>query len=189
MDEDRILNRIYDILESTPYNKALPNIYLLHGDLSDEEMNDVYNDPRVKAMVSLTKGEGYGKPLAEFATVGKPILVSGWSGHRDFLDEKNTCMVGGTLQKVHPSAVRPHVILPESSWFKPDDNQVIAGFREIFNNYDSWAKRAARQGNSLAVLKNVAAMGDVMDDLLAKAVPDFPEEVQLVLPKELIKDE
>ena len=55
--------------------KNIPSIYILHGDLSDEEMNSLYNHHKVKAMVSLTKGEGFGRPLLEFSVVGKPIVA------------------------------------------------------------------------------------------------------------------
>lgn len=187
MDQEAILNKIYDIVASVQYQQSLPNIYLLHGDLTDQEINDLYNDPRVKAMVSFTKGEGYGRPLAEFALTGKPILVSGWSGHRDFLNEKMTAMVGGTLQKVHPSAVQPHMILAEASWFKPDDNQVVSGYREVFNNYDFWCKQAEKQAKNLRVLKSIGAMGDELDTILEKALRDLPTEVELAIPAELRK--
>jgi glycosyltransferase involved in cell wall biosynthesis len=189
MDQEDIINRIHNICSMVQYKESLPNIYLLHGDLTDEELNGVYNDPRVKAMVSFTKGEGYGRPLAEFAMVGKPILVSGWSGHRDFLDEKHTAMVGGTLEKVHPSAVQPHMILAEASWFKPNDDQVIAGYREVYNNYENWLKKAEKQAKSLRVLKDMDAMGEEIEDLFGKYIPEFPTEVELNLPKELLADE
>lgn len=182
MDKEAILNRIYDIQATVQYTKKLPNIYLLHGDLSDAEMNSVYNDPRIKAMVSFTKGEGYGRPLAEFASIGKPIVVSGWSGHRDFLDEKYTIYVGGKLDKVHPSAVQPHMILPEASWFRPDDRQAAAGLLEAFNNYSSWSKKAEIQGRNLTFTKNLGAMGELLDAILEESMPDFPEEVNLVIP-------
>ena len=189
MDQESILNRIYEIIGSVQYKKSLPNIYLLHGDLSEQEMNDIYNDPRVKAMVLFTKGEGYGRPLAEFSVTGKPTLVSGWSGHRDFLDEKLTPMVGGTLQKVHPSAVQPRMILAEASWFRPDDNQVVAGFNEVFRNYDVWLKKAEKQGKKNSVTKDLETMKDDLDALLEQYLPQFPIEVELNLPKELIAHE
>lgn len=189
MDQEVIINKISDIVSSVQYQQSLPNIYLLHGDLTDEEMNDVYNDPRVKAMVSFTKGEGYGRPLAEFALTGKPILVSGWSGHRDFLNEKMTAMVGGTLEKVHPSAVQPHMILAEASWFKPNDNQAVAGYREVYGNYDYWNKQAEKQARTLRVTKSIGAMGDELDTILDSALKDFPTEVELALPEALRKVE
>jgi hypothetical protein len=64
------INQIRDLFG----NAKLPNVYLLHGDLTDEEMNLLYNHPKVKAMVSFTKAEGFGRPLLEFSTTGKPIL-------------------------------------------------------------------------------------------------------------------
>jgi hypothetical protein len=46
-------------------------VYLLHGEFTDEEMNSIYNHSKVKAMVSLTKGEGFGRPLLEFSLTQK----------------------------------------------------------------------------------------------------------------------
>lgn len=184
LDQKEILNRIYDIQESVQYTKSLPPIYLLHGDLSDDEMNELYNDHRVKAMVSFTKGEGFGRPLAEFAAIGKPILVSGWSGHRDFLDEKYTAYVGGIIEKVHPSAVQPGMILAEASWFKPDSNQVITGYQDVYRSYQNWSTKAVNQMREFRKKFSITAMGDKLDSILNKLNIESrcPTEVQIVTP-------
>ena len=52
IDRDDITKKIQQILE--PYGNKAPNIYLPHGDLTDEEMNSLYNHPKVKAMISFT---------------------------------------------------------------------------------------------------------------------------------------
>ena len=70
-------------------------------------------------MLMFTKGEGYGRPLAEFATTGKPILVSNWSGYKDFLPEENTVYLEGELKEVHQSA-QNKFLLKESKWFYVD---------------------------------------------------------------------
>ena len=62
VDREEILKKIKQIKKTVGSNN-LPNIYLLHGDFTDEEMNEIYNHSRVKAMISLTKGEGFGRPL------------------------------------------------------------------------------------------------------------------------------
>lgn len=103
VDREEILKRI-KMIRKTVNSKDLPNIYLLHGEFSDSEMNELYNHPKVKAMVNLTKGEGFGRPLLEFSLSKKPILTTNWSGHTDFLNPEFTTMLPGQLTQVHPSA-------------------------------------------------------------------------------------
>ena len=83
MDRREIMHRINLIKNMS--NGKLPNVYLLHGSFTNSEMNELYNHPKVKAMVSHTKGEGFGRPLLEFSLTNKPIICSGWSGQMDFL--------------------------------------------------------------------------------------------------------
>ena len=59
MSREDILNRIKQI-RKTVNSKRLPKIYLLNGEFDDKELNELYNHPKVKAMVSLTKGEDLG---------------------------------------------------------------------------------------------------------------------------------
>jgi len=66
LDREAILDKI-DQIRNMVDSKDLPNIYLLHGDVEDKDMNDLYNHEKVKALVSLTKGEGFGRPLLEFS--------------------------------------------------------------------------------------------------------------------------
>ena len=103
MDKEKILDKI-DSLRKTVKGK-LPNVYLLHGEISDKQMNYLYNHPKVKSMVSFTKGEGYGRPLLEFSTTGKPVIATGWSGHTDFLDGEYSVLLRGRLDKVHNDSV------------------------------------------------------------------------------------
>jgi glycosyltransferase involved in cell wall biosynthesis len=108
MDRDEMMDKIQTII--APYGTNIPNIYLIHGDLTDNEMNALYNHPKVKAMVSFTKGEGFGRPLAEFAMTGKPIIASNWSGHIDFLHKDYCTLLPGQLTEVHKSAADPFLI-------------------------------------------------------------------------------
>ena len=117
MDRSEILHRLNIIRDSITDAKILPKIYLLHGNFTDPEMNELYNHPKIKAMVSLTKGEGFGRPLLEFSAINKPIIATNWSGHVDFL--KNVSFVEGKLNKVHPSAVVKNMIGPEAEWCAP----------------------------------------------------------------------
>ena len=104
MDRDSILHKIHQIRQSVN-SKDLPKVYLIHGEFSDSEINLLYNHPKIKAMVSLTKGEGFGRPLLEFSLTKKPIITTNWSGHIDFLDGEHTTLLGGELTSTHPSAL------------------------------------------------------------------------------------
>src|SRR6056300_509777 len=120
----------------------IPPIYLMHGDLNDTEMAQLYNHPKVKAMVSFTKGEGYGRPLAEFATTGKPIMVSGWSGQVDFLPKEHTILLEGQLTDVHESAA-DKFLLKESKWFTVNYSDAANKMYKVFNGYDDLLKQTS----------------------------------------------
>jgi len=178
MDRDEVLKKI-DAVKQT-VKGDLPNVYLLHGDLDDKDINDLYNHPKVKAMVSLTKGEGFGRPLLEFSLSKKPIIASGWSGHTDFLHPEYNVLVGGTLTNVHQSAVVQNMILPESQWFTPDDNEVAEAFKNVYNNYSKVSELSKRQAHYAKTNFSFDKMAEVLDNILEK---NAPKQVELKLPK------
>ena len=180
-DREEILKKIKQIKKSVN-SKNLPNIYLLHGDFSDEEMNEIYNHSKVKAMISLTKGEGYGRPLLEFTLTKKPLIASGWSGQLDFLDPKLTNLIGGQLTNVHPST-QNQFLLPESQWFAPDHGQIGHYLKDVFENYKNYTEKAKRQAFKSKNEFSYDKMKEKVDDILTKSIPEFPQEVKLALPQ------
>ena len=180
MDREEILKKIKQILK-TVNSKNIPNIYLLHGEFTDEEMNELYNHSKVKAMVSLTKGEGFGRPLLEFSLVKKPIITTGWSGHTDFLNPEFTSLIAGQLTNVHESAAN-QFLLKESQWFSPDHGQVGHFLKDVFENYKSYAEKAKRQAYKSKTEFSWEKMKEKVDDILSKNIPEFPKEVGLKLP-------
>jgi glycosyltransferase involved in cell wall biosynthesis len=181
MNTDVLLRRI-DNITKTVKGKT-PNIYLIDGDMSDEEVNELYNHPKVKAMISLTKGEGFGRPLLEFTTTGKPIIASGWSGQVDFLDREFSTLIGGTLEPVHESAVQKNIILAESSWFRPNDAEVNAAFKAVHKDYKKYKELAKRQAYKTKKEFSFDAMQSLLDRILTENLPEFPKQVELKLPK------
>jgi glycosyltransferase involved in cell wall biosynthesis len=143
IDREEILKKIKKI-QSTVKSDNLPNVYLLHGEFSDEEMNEIYNHSKIKAMISLTKGEGFGRPLLEFTLSKKPLICSGWSGQMDFLSPDFTVLIGGQLTPVHPST-KNQFLLPESLWFTPDHGQIGNYLKDVFENYKNYTDKAKRQ--------------------------------------------
>lgn len=181
MDRETVLDKI-DAIRKT-VKGDLPNIYLLHGEMTDAEVNELYNHGKIKAMISLTKGEGFGRPLLEFSCVNKPIIAPYWSGHVDFLDSEFVKYVGGNLTNVHPSAAVDKMILTESQWFSVDAMQVGQALKEVYDDYDKWKTRAKRQGHKSRTHFSYEKMTETLDSLLTQYIPDFPKQVQLKLPQ------
>ena len=180
MDREAVLDKI-DAIRRTVKGE-LPNIYLLHGDMTDAEVNELYNHGKVKAMISLTKGEGFGRPLLEFSLVNKPIIASYWSGHVDFLDNEFVKYIGGNLTNVHPSAAIEKMILKESQWFSADPIQVGQALKDVYTNYNKYKDLAKRQGHKSRTNFSYEKMRETLDNLLTQYIPEFPKQVQLKLP-------
>ena len=181
LDRDRILKRVKQIKDSCKSNN-LPNVYLLHGEFSDEEINEIYNHSKVKAMVNLTKGEGFGRPLLEFSLVNKPIIASNWSGPVDYLNPEFTTLLQGTMTKIHPSAAN-HMLLADAEWFSVDTGHVGHYLKDVFENYKGYAENAKRQGFQSRSKFSYEEMKEKLGNLFALKIPEFPKQVQLQLPK------
>jgi len=180
LDREDCLNKIQQIRGSVGPN--CPNVYLLHGELSDSEMNQLYNHPKVKAHVSFTKGEGFGRPLLEATISQKPVIASNWSGHLDFLNVDEAILVPGELRPVEPGAVWENVIIPQSAWFNVDPNNAASALMHVFKRYDQFLLPAKRLAKKNLEQFSYEAIKKQTADLLAKYVPAFVMEVPVNLP-------
>jgi len=133
LDREETIKKIKQAL-GKDYSKV--PVYLIHGDLTEAEMNGLYEHPKVKAMLNFTKGEGFGRPLLEFSLTGKPILVSNWSGHVDFLKE-GAVLLDGELKNVHPSAA-DQFLLKEAKWFSVNISEALVKMKDVFKNYSKY---------------------------------------------------
>jgi hypothetical protein len=181
MDRDELIKRIRTI-KDTVKSTNLPNVYLLHGEFTDTEMNEIYNHSKVKAMVNLTKGEGFGRPLLEFSLTNKPIITTNWSGHTDYLNSEFTTLLPGAMNKVHPSAAN-NMLLAEAEWFNVDYGQAGYYLKDVFENYKGYAENAKRQGFQSRTKFSFDAMKNKLDEVFTNRIPEFPKQVQLQLPK------
>jgi glycosyltransferase involved in cell wall biosynthesis len=179
LDRENMIRQIHRIKNQVQGN--LPNIYLLHGEMTDEEMNQLNNDSKVKAFVSFTKGEGYGRPLAEAAITGKPVIVSNWSGHLDFINPKYNILIGGELQNVHPSAAN-QFLLKESQWFKININIASRAMKDVFKFYKKYWEDSRKQTQYIKDNFSFDKMTEKLNLLLPKIEPK-PQIQSLKLPK------
>ena len=122
-------------------------IYMLHGSMTDNEMQGLYTDRKIKSIISLSHGEGYGLPLFEAATNALPVIATGWSGHLDFLQIKNKDLFASVkydLGKIDPRAVWPGVLHEESGWAYPNLEHAKRLMRDVYTNHKKWKGKALR---------------------------------------------
>lgn len=180
MNRDQILHRIKKIRKSIKAD-TLPNVYLLNGDITDEQMNNLYNHPRIKAMLSFHKGEGWGRGLFEFTLVNKPLIASGWSGSNDFLDPSLAILLPGKLENVHHSAANKWLI-PESQWFQINPETAMGAMREVYNNYKKYKTRAITQGYKNRTSFSYNKMKELVAQNIEQNFPKFPVTEQIKMP-------
>ena len=180
MSREAIPNKISKIKRQY-VNDDLPNVYVLNGGLTDQQMNELYNHPKVKAMVSFTKGEGFGRPLQEFCLSKKPLIVSGWSGHMDFVEPGLAIVLGGQLEKVHASAANQW-LKKEYDWFQVNPKQAKDALKNVFTNYKKYVGPAKQQGHYIKTEFSFTKMKELVDKLLEDNLPEFANELKLNLP-------
>tara|TARA_B100001093_G_scaffold519520_1_gene608933 strand:- start:4402 stop:5709 length:1308 start_codon:yes stop_codon:yes gene_type:complete len=180
-DREEILKKI-NTIKSYFRGVRVPPIYLLHGDVEQNDLNRLYNHPKVKAMVSFTHGEGFGRPLLEFGMTGKPVIASNWSGHVDFISEYGIGLPG-ELKQVHKSAVWDKVIIPESKWFYVNYGAASNILKECHSNYKDINKQTRKQTQYIKDNFTIEKMNEVFANLIKDNVPQFSVQVPLKLPK------
>ena len=176
VDEHALRSRILQLTGSEG-----PEIKIVHGELTPQDMNALYNHKKVKAMVSFTKGEGFGRPLLEFGVTGKPIIATNWSGHIDFL--KHATLLPGKLQPVDKSAQWDKVIIDGSQWFYVDYNAATSYFKAIYKDYKVFCEDSRKQPQHIKKNFSLEKADEIYASVFEQYVPDFPEPVQLKLPE------
>ena len=184
IDRNEIKQKIKDIKDTV--KGALPPVYFLHGDLTDEEMNQMYNHPKVKAHITFTHGEGFGRPLLEASVSEKIVIAPDWSGHKDFLNKNNSVLLPGVMTKVHKSALPKDMLVDGAQWFTINYQYASQVMKDIVKNNRQYNMKAKRQAMYNRVNFSMDKMTKDFGKILDKYLPKFeeqPQSVNLKLPK------
>jgi glycosyltransferase involved in cell wall biosynthesis len=180
LDKEHILKDIRRIRNRFDNKDNLPNIYILHGEFTNDELNKINNDPKIKSFISFTKGEGFGRPLLEQAITGKPVIVSNWSGHTDFIRPEYNILIGGELKPVHKSAVNKW-LLKEAHWFNINTEVASKAMKDVYKHYKKYIEKSRKQTQFLKENYSIDKMTSLIEEYTnrVKIVTNMP----LQLPK------
>ena len=177
LDKVEIKGKINGVRNSFPEEWKLPPVYLLHGDLSEHEMNQLYNHPKIKCMVSFTHGEGFGRPMLEASMVDLPVICSAWSGPVDFLTKEQSLLVDGKIERIPESAVWDNILIKESGWFVVDEHQAFSAFKYATENGNAIKEKINRSKFTLD------GMSQLLNQIIDERTQHIAQPVSLNLPK------
>lgn len=163
-DKYRCIDRIERTLYQMGYtaSKNSPKIYLVHGIFTDNEMAYLYKHKKIDAFVTLTHGEGYGRPMAESAACDLPVIAPNWSGHVDFLNSKFANLIPTKMIQIPECAVWDGVLERGSAWSDVEELDAIKSMKDVYHNYDVWMKKAKTLGKDIRDNWNEDKMGELL---------------------------
>jgi len=162
LDRKHSLARLKSVLAGAP--DRICKIYLLHGDMTNDEVLSLYSNPKVKAYATMTHGEGWGLPAFEAACSGIPLIAPEWGGIAEFSsipyksrskkkNKKTTktmiAAIDYEVNNVLPQHVWEGIINADSKWCYPDGNSARRQMRQVFKNYNKYSSMSSRLKNHL----------------------------------------
>ena len=183
LDRYDVVKNINKIKDEFSQVDLKPNIYLIHGDLTIEEMSILYNHLKIKAFLTCTHGEGYGRPMAEATCCDLPVIASKWSGHMDFLTDKESLLISGFVKEVPKSMIWKPIIVEPSKWFNVNEADVVRKLRIFHKKYKLISKKVKRLGKKNRREFSLKAMAEEFNKILDEVLTTMPSSVSLKLPK------
>jgi len=180
IDREETRRKMDEVLKS--FGDKCPSVYLLHGDMEETDMSNLYHHPKVKAMISFAKGEGYGRPMAEFTLTGKPIIASGWSGQMDFLPAEHSVLLEGSLTAVHESAA-DQFCMKEAQWFTVNYSAAANKIYDVYNKYDIYIEKSKGLRENTLANFTLDKMSDKFTEIMESYVKAQPKLVPFNIPK------
>ena len=183
LDKHQTVKGLNEIKEKFSQVESIPNIYLVHGDLTIQEMAILYNHPKIRAFITCTHGEGFGRPMLEASCCDLPVIASKWSGHMDFLTDSDSLLINGFLKEVPKSALWKPIIVEPGKWFNVNEADVKRKLRTFYKKHKLIEKKARRLGRNNRRKYSLAKMAEKFNKILDDVLVSIPSPVNLKLPK------
>jgi len=157
---------LFERFKSAFGEKAANRVHVIHGILTDQEMQHLYVHPKIRAFLSLTHGEGYFRPLAEAMACDLPVIVTGWSGHMDYVNQELATTIGYDMTQVPPSAWQPDLLGQGQTWANPVFEEAENRIRRCYNGYKVAKDRAVKMGVIMREKWSLEAADKLLDETM-----------------------
>jgi glycosyltransferase involved in cell wall biosynthesis len=128
------LQEIHKQVSSKMKNKKLPEIHFIHGDMLDEQVATLYKHPNVKALVTATRGEGFGLPILEAAACDLPVIATGWSAHKEFLELGRYIDLPCVIKEIPKGKADGRIFVSKAKWAEVDEKDFKRRLRKFRNS-------------------------------------------------------
>jgi glycosyltransferase involved in cell wall biosynthesis len=137
---------VVERLKELKQNRKYPQIHLVHGNLTNKELVQLYKHPKVAGFVSLTSGEGWGRGIAEAIACNLPVAVTGWGGQMHYINSNFVKLIDFTLKPVSRGALATRFFTPDMVWAHPNVDDAKRRMKHLIENPLSNKKRAKEYG-------------------------------------------
>jgi len=131
-EKNMIIKTIKKIKQSIlmPKGKDFAPVYLVLDLLSDEEILGLHK--YCDCFVSLNHAEGFGLPESDAAAIGNPVIVTGYGGVTQFLNNNNSYLVDYTLTPVTEMPMMWYTF--DQCWAQADILQAAKIMKFVYTN-------------------------------------------------------
>jgi len=163
IDRERVFQMTTDLIKEVRVGE-FPRIHVIHGSLTDEQVATIYRHPSVKALVAITRGEGYGLPILEAAVSGLPVIATPWSGHMDFMKHGRFIQVHYDLKEIHSSRIDNKIFVPGTRWAEASEADFKRRVRKFYDNSLKPNEWAAALKNKLLNMYGFEKIANIYED-------------------------
>lgn len=163
LDRQQTTNLMKQLVTEVRPNSPHPRIHLLHGDMTDGEIASLYHHPKIRALVTATRGEGFGLPILEAAACGLPVIATSWSGHLDYMRLGKFIELDYDMREVHPTRIDGSIFVQGARWAEVREQsfkQKVSKFRRSPFVPKQWATELMTKLRRTHSLKAVSKQYD-----------------------------
>lgn len=121
-------------------------IEIVEGNLTDAEYWSLIESSDV--FVALHRAEGFGYGIADAMMLGKPVIVSDYSGTQDFCDAENAYLVPVDTTPTPPEQMRSKSYV--GHWANPRQDDAVAAMRAVVEDREAAQARAQKGQERIA---------------------------------------